>query len=238
WTLLAKAGEGPFVPAVVARAILRAPDRIAPGARPCANDVDRSALVAAMADLNVTTSEDARPAPSLFEQVIGAARRDLPPELADAHEVHDRRAYRGVAKIERGAGAIPRIIGALFRFPAAGEAVPVRVVMTKTAKGETWMRDFGGRRFRSHLSLRPGGGVTERFGPFAFDIDLPVQDGKIVFDLRGGRFCGVPMPSALLPGNETAERIEDGAFAFDVGLSAPLGLGLIVRYRGRLEAEV
>jgi predicted DCC family thiol-disulfide oxidoreductase YuxK len=42
------------------------------------------------------------------------------------------------------------------------------------------------------------------------------------------------MPRALLPVSETREYEEDGQFHFDVALKAPLGMGLMVRYKGRL----
>lgn len=130
-----------------------------------------------------------------------------------------------------------RLIAALFGFPAAGENVPVTVMKTVSRHKEEWVRSFGGRKFRSVLS-RPKDAaprtVTERFGPFTFDLQLRPSSESLELHLLGGRFLGIPLPGFLLPGNVAYETEVDGLFHFDVRLDAPMGLGLIVRYRGSL----
>ncbi len=237
WRLVAEAGEGPFVPAAVVRAILRDPAAVAPGARPCLDDAPLGACEAAMADLAVRFARDETEEAPLFERALGPAFAALPAPVRDTHEVWDRRAFAGEARIERGRGAAARAIARLFGFPAAADAAPVRVVMERRGAGEIWEREFAGRRFRSRLSPAGLHRVWEAFGPFAFELDLPVEGGAIGFSVRRGRFLGAPLPRTFLPRSESRESVADGRFAFDVGLHAPLGLGLIVRYRGWLRAE-
>lgn len=237
WRLVAEAGEGPYVPAVVIRAILRDPAAVPPGARPCLGDAPLAACEAAMGDLAVRTQWDEAEESPLFERALEQGLAALPAPVQDAHEVWDRRAFAGEARIDRGGGLGARAIAALFRFPAAAEAAPVRVVMERRGADEVWTRDFAGRRFRSRLSPAGPGRAVEAFGPFAFELDLPVRDGTLGFEVRRGRCLGVPIPTALLPRSEARETAEDGRFRFDVALHAPLGMGLIVRYRGWLAPE-
>ena len=55
WRMIARAGEGPFIPAVAARVALRDTSVIAPGARPAIAVLSLGAIEAGMPDLAVTT---------------------------------------------------------------------------------------------------------------------------------------------------------------------------------------
>lgn len=234
WRLIAEAGEGPFIPAVVARAILRAPELVPPGARPCLAPLPLAALEDAMGDLTVTTARDETEERPLFQRALGSDWALPPQTVRDGHEVWDRRAFAGRARIDRGVGKAVRLIAALFRFPAAADDAPVAVMMERCGAGERWTRVFAGKSFSSHLTFAGRGRVIERFGPFRFELDLPLKDGALLFVVRRGWLFGVPLPARLLPVSEAAERETDGRFNFDVALHAPFSLGLIVRYRGWL----
>jgi NAD(P)-dependent dehydrogenase (short-subunit alcohol dehydrogenase family) len=56
WTLLADPGQGPFVPTIAVRAILRDSAQIKPGARPCLAELPLQTFTDAMADIGVVTS--------------------------------------------------------------------------------------------------------------------------------------------------------------------------------------
>ena len=58
WTLIAEAGEGPYIPGVMARAALRNAAQIPPGARPCLNETPLNALTEAMSDLAISARID------------------------------------------------------------------------------------------------------------------------------------------------------------------------------------
>lgn len=234
WRLLAIGGDGPFIPAIPVRALLRKAQALAPGARACLGEVSLGEVAACFQDLKVSTStEQSVP---LFERVLGPAWPALPRTVRDVHAGADAAMFAGHAQVERGRNVIPRFLAGLFGFPEAGTDIPLRVVMRRTRAGETWARAFDRASFRSYLSKRGGadGVVTERFGALSFDIALSVEKGALIYTVLRGRAFGVPMPTFLLPGNETREYEQDGAFHFDVSLSAPMGLGLMVRYRGAL----
>ncbi|MBF9035116.1 DUF4166 domain-containing protein [Rhodobacterales bacterium HKCCE2091] len=232
WRLLAEAGEGPFVPAVPARALIAA--GAAPGARAAIAELPLPAFEGAMADLSVRFERDETPVAPLFAEVLGDRFASLPPAVRDSHATVAVSRLAGEAEVTRGAGAWPRVLAALFRLPPAAARVPVTVVKTRTAAGETWERRFGAGRFRSHLSAERGR-MVERFGPFRFTLGLHVAEGALHFPVLSARVGPVPLPRWALPGSVAAEREVDGRFRFDVALHAPLTGGLVVRYRGWLE---
>lgn len=243
WTLVAEAGDGPVVPTLPALAALRAlldgTPAIAPGARPCVGVLDLAAIEAEFAPHRITThvteAPDDAPAP-LFAQALGrAAFGALPAPLRAAHSPGHWHALAGEAEVEGPAGPLARLAAAPFRLPRLGAAVPLRVTMEALPDGgERRVRDFAGRRFRSTLRARPGGGLTERFGPFTFALEVPCDADGLRLVIAGWRLGKLPLPRRLAPVARAAERADAaGRFRFDVEMALPL-LGRLVRYRGWL----
>ena len=238
WRLIAEAGDGPYIPAVTARALIRRLDQITPGARACLAEATRTEMEQAMADLAVSTVMDETPSPSLFQAVLADRWADLPPEVQSLHRVQDIESFSGKARVTRGGSLTSRFIAWVFGFPAAADETPVTVTKTRRGSGEIWERNFGGRIFRSYCT--PAGSqyrFRERFWPFNFEMDLPVEDRSLRFPVRRGWCLGIPLPGFLLPRSESREYALNGVFHFDVALTAPFGGGLIVRYRGHLHPD-
>lgn len=234
WRLLAEDGDGPFIPAVAARALLRR--KVLPtGACSALGVVTLDEAEAAMADLNVRVERGGDRRVPVVQQALGPVFAALPPELRAAHATHGVHRFRGEARVTRGRGLWERFLAAVFGFPRAADLVEVEVVKTATAEGEIWERRFGQSRFRSVLS-HGAEGMTEAFGPFRFAIGLHAAAGAVHFPVTGGRVGPVPLPRWLLPVSETREELRDGRFAFDVTLRAPVTRRLIVRYEGWLAA--
>ena len=240
WTLIAEAGDGPQVPVTPAYLLVRRmlAGEVAPGARPCLDELMLDDLVAGLAPFAVRTATVEERVVPLFEAVLGAPFGGLPAPLRRLHRILDRDAFVGEAKVTRGTHPVARLVGAVFGFPPAADAVPVRVDMVRTEAGERWTRTFGARSFRSHLSRQPDarpGEIHERFGALSFRLPLTVGDGEIDFPVAGGRLMGlVPLPGAVLPRSEAREFVDNlGRACFDVRLSLPW-FGVIVRYQGWL----
>ncbi len=234
WTLIASSGDGPQIPAMAGRLILRLlrDGAVASGARPCLAAFDRAQAEAMLGEFQIRTAGAEAPAPYLFAQALGAGFAGLPPEVQALHHVIDERRWRGAGAVTRGQGVLARIVAGVMRFPAATDAVPVEVVMRRQRDCERWTRAFGARRFHSVLRWR-NGVMTERFGALRFAIGLRVQDGALHYPVVAGWACGLPIPRALLPISVATEMVQDGVARFDVALSLPW-VGLIVRYRGWL----
>lgn len=232
WALLAQDGDGPFIPAIPARALLRRTS-LPIGAGPAIEVISLAEAEAAMSDLRVTTERTQSFLAPIFPKVLGAGFARLPQTIRQTHLTLDRSHWRGRASVQRGAGLWPAFLALLFRFPPAAPDVAVHVTKTVTAKGETWQRRFGTRSFTSHLRATPQG-MTERFGPFTFTLGLVVQEGKLTYPVTAGRFGPLPLPRWALPRSDTHESAVNGRFHFDVALKAPLTGHLIVRYQGWL----
>ena len=242
WQLTATHGDGPFVPAVVVRALLRRRERLPPGARPCLAEVPLTDIEAAMTDLSISTATTEAARPTLFQSALQDRWAALPPAVQRLHSVQDVERFSGTATVTRGGSWVARLAAWVFGFPKAGADVPVTVTKTRTESGEIWQRDFAGRVFRSTCTpAKAPYRYRERFGLFTYEQELPVADGAMALPARRGWLLGLPLPRPLLPTSDSREYAVDGVFHFDVALyaplSAPLGGGLIVRYRGALTPD-
>lgn len=168
----------------------------------------------------------------LFARVLGEdAFAALPGAV---RRLHEGGSFEGEAGVEGPEGVLARFAAWVVGFPAGSARVPVRVTITPDAHGETWERDFGGRRFRSRM-VPMAAGLEERFGPFAFRIGVPADATGLRVVVRGWRCLGIPLPLILAPlGDAVETEDEAGRFCFDVTVRLPLGLGQVVRYRGWL----
>lgn len=233
WTLLAEQGDGPWVPAMPVRALLRKPLPPA-GARPCLEELELGDLAAAMADCRIHFERNSTTLRALFANLPGLDLSGLPAPIRASHAVFHTRVLQGRASVERGGGFLARLLCAVFGFPAAVDSIGVEVSKTREDDAELWRRRFGTKSFVSHLRVMDGH-MRERFGPFEFELNLHIANNALHFPVRRGWLLGIPLPLWLLPRSEAREYVEENRFHFDVALDAPLGIGRLVRYRGWLD---
>ena len=171
--------------------------------------------------------------PSLFQAALRERWQQLPASVRRLHSGGRRERFSGRVSVTRGRGPLAGIACGLFGFPPAADDLSLTLTITRDAKGETWERNFGGTTLRSTLtaSTRPYH-YNERIWLFTSEQELPLEDGSLWFPARRGWFLGLPVPALLLPRSESREYDVNGVFHFDIGVHAPLGAGLIVRYRG------
>jgi len=241
WHLLAEGDDGPYIPSMAIEALVRrllAGQRPPAGARAGSHALELSDYDKLFEGRRIHTGfrREQSDAP-MYRQLLGSAFEQLPPRVRELHDSRQPRQWTGNASIRRGRGLLARLVASLFRFPAAGEQVPVSVTFTPEGDGERWTRNFGGRSFSSIQS--PGTGrnqylLVERFGPLRFAMALVLDGPHLRLIPRRWHFLGMPMPRALLPGGNSFETDDDGRFGFDVEVTVP-GIGLIVAYRGTLE---
>jgi len=228
WRLSARPGQGPFVPTIATRAILRNLHRIPVGARACVGELSLNDYVQAMDDLGVDTSSDTQAFDYLFADVLGTHWYALPKAVRNTHSIVDKKTLKGYAKITQGTSWITKLIAVIFRFPSAADKVCVEVTKTRSANSEVWVRNFDGQEFKSTLSkdVETPHQTTEQL--------MSEQFGLLRFSLRLYVCMGIPIPTVLLPASNTREFEKDGTMHFCVELVAPFKLGLIVRYEGWL----
>ena len=171
--------------------------------------------------------------PDIFPAVLGGAFEALPLQVRAAHLIGGGLRLSGRAHVTRGPTLWARLLAGLFRFPPAADDMPVSVTMTPHRGGETWVRQFGDRKFQSFL-IPFNGEMTETFGPFTFRLGLQVDKGALHFPVLAGRLGPLALPRMMLPQSIAREFAHDGRFHFDVALHAPLTGKLMVHYQGWL----
>lgn len=243
WHMLADGDDGPLIPCMAVQAVLRrvlSGEPPMPGARPAVEEVELEDYDALFARRAIHTGvRDDTPAwrsqRSLYQRVLGPSWERLPQAI---REIHDGRAKvaQGRASVRRGTGLLSRIVAALFRFPRAGDELPVIVQFKADASTETWVRSFGGRGFSSNLQEGTGASerlLCERLGPFSFAQALVSEGEALRLVMRRWTFFGLPLPLWLGPRSNSREMAHDGRYCFSIELSHPL-TGLIVKYEGWL----
>lgn len=242
WTLIAEAGDGPYIPTLPALAALKmlARNELAwRGAAPCVGLIPYHRIASEFEQhkISVATREETLP-PPLFRRLLGTDFERLPAAIRAAHDVHGTITLEGLADASGPDNALGKIVAWVFRLPVGGTQMPVRVDMQHEKDGsETWTRMYPTVTMRSNLrnpdpATRQ---VDEVFGPLAVQLQWSVSENGLSLNTAGARFLGVPLPRVLVPRSEADESIgNDGQFTFDVPIALPL-IGTIVHYRGTLK---
>jgi hypothetical protein len=246
WSLVAEAGDGPYVPTLPALAMIRrlidpAAEPVPAGAGPCIGLLPLAAFEAEMRRLHITTERAVDHPTPLFMRGLGARFDAMPAPIRLLHGATGGLSFSGEASVVRGKGFVVALLAALFRLPHTMPACPVRVAIRPEGATELWTRRFGGERFSSVMSLAPGGegrgAFRERFGPFSMDLAVSANAEGLDMAVTGWRLGPLPLPSFLGPTTRASERVDErGRFRFDVALLLPL-VGLLVHYRGWLLPE-
>lgn len=239
WTMIAPGGLGPYTPTLPALALLRRILDGAPppaGAYPCVGVLGLDEIEREFDRLGFTTMTRSVPLIAPFEAALGERFARAPAAVRASHRAGPVARFKGAADIAPAASPLARWIGRLFGFPAGG-ATSVTVTKRLDTEGETWVRDFGARLMRSHLSYVRPGVVRERFGPFRFDLAVDADGAALTMRVIGWRLGPIPLPLALAPRSDAAEsQDQEGRFRFDVPIALPL-IGRLTHYSGALSAE-
>ena len=233
WIMRAKNGDGPYTPAAAIRAACRDLAAQDPGAKPALSLIPLEKIEDCFADLDIEADTTQHEIIPIFRQVLGPDFDHLPDAVKTTHDAVTPRIFNGLASVTRGGGLQARIAALLFRFPQSADDVEVEVTKIPTQQGETWVRRFGANTFQSYLRATPRG-MTERFGPLTFQLDVQIQHGMLHFPVAKGRFWFIPIPRFMLPESIATEADIDGTFQFDVLLKSPTGATL-VHYKGWLK---
>ncbi len=235
WTLIARAGDGPEIPAMavapLVRRVLRGAE--APGARDAGESLTLADYEPGFARLAIDHEIRMRPlGPPLYARVMGERFAVLPSTVRAMHGTLGDGAATGRATVTGAANPLGRLIARVVGFPPAGEHA-LRVVFEENENEEAWTRHFGSTRLRSRMRAR-GSRLVERFGPLHFTFDLASEANGLRMDMTGWSLGPLSLPLILAPRTRAREWEENGRFRFDVAIALPI-VGCIVRYRGWLE---
>lgn len=168
---------------------------------------------------------------SLYGRLLGHALERLPAALRRFHGRGCGRA-RGSFAVVRGPGRRRAAACTLLGLPAAGEEVPVELLVTADRRGEHWRRRFGSRRLTSVQRAR-GALLVERFGPYAFGFRLAVEGETLVYRFERAWLLGCPLPRRLALRSGAVCRGDGAGWQVESWVGLP-GLGELVRYSGRV----
>ncbi|MFJ6024841.1 DUF4166 domain-containing protein [Brevundimonas sp. NPDC092305] len=237
WRLTAPPGIGPVTPSLPALAVIKAiaAGRVAPGATACVGLLSLEDIVAEMRRHGLVTETKVERG-AIHARAIGEAFDSLPAAIQDLHETPGRSVWRGEATTKGASNALAAIAARIVGFPSTQANCSVEVSIDADGDRSIWRRRIGGHAFCSVLSRpRPGGRVSERFGPLTMELVLTPRDGWLIYEVTGWRVGPLPLPRALAPRTKTHEEVDgQGRFVFDVEIAAPL-IGRLVRYRGWLQ---
>ncbi|CAF1280035.1 unnamed protein product [Adineta steineri] len=245
WHLIAEGDIGPFIPTLGIDAIIhRILDGKIPisGARAATTDLELEDYDNLFKKLGIITGQresinKTNTSLTLYQKLLDQAWHQLPYSLQRMHSYTTNTKVAGIAKVERGTSITSKLIAMLFRFPQAGQEIPVQVVFHPNIKGELWTRTFAGRSFSSWQMEGHGRSdklLNERFGPFTFGLALVINSEKLYLIVQNWSFLGIPLPSFLAPNGISYEYDNNGQFCFNVEIKHRF-TGLIVRYSGWLE---
>ncbi len=148
----------------------------------------------------------------------------------------------GSFSVRRGQGMLARLLVRLMRLPAAGEAVPVRLVLTYHRAGERWERTFAGKPFITEQHAGVGQHMVERIGLVEVWYRLRAADHALSYvQTRAGIRLGpllIPLPRLLSPHIAAREWAQPAEPGVHVSVSVTWALaGLLIAYEGYIEME-
>ncbi len=245
WHLIAEGDDGPMIPSMAAAAVIK---NIIDGQpmKPGARSADRELRIRDFEPFfnsrkisfgwrTPLVSNDV----SIFESVLDQEFSNLAEALKTLHKPSGKTIWKGEAETQGPANIFGKIAGLLAGVSVSDARSSVTVCITPHNGGETWQRDFGGRKFKSHL--KPGLAkneylMMESFGAIKVAMAIFKKGETLRFVPRRWFLFGLPMPKALLPYGDTFEYQEDGKFWFNVSLNVPLA-GRVASYKGWLQKK-
>lgn len=173
---------------------------------------------------------------ALFPALIGTADwLQLAPAVQRMHDDMPSLRAKGVAKVEGVKHWPARMLRGLLGLPEPGESQPLALTIERHGPREIWTRHFEHGRMRSTLErTADGANLREQLGPMALYFTLHRDGEAIDWQLRQGRFLGLPVPRALLGKVLSRSTAEQGRYVFHIDTRLPL-LGQLIAYRGWLE---
>jgi hypothetical protein len=178
---------------------------------------------------------------ALYARLLGTAWLQVAAPVRSAHATESTVRARGALRIEHGRSPIARLLARFLNLPRASDAAETRLVITRRADGEHWLRTFDDRRLDTRQYQTGEGELAERFGVLEFRFRLEASHGSLLYrQLDAALLIGsvrLRLPATCAP---RIEAREDPAGAqqvrIHVGVALP-ALGPLLTYDGTITIE-
>jgi hypothetical protein len=170
------------------------------------------------------------PSPTLYQRILEADFDRLPAVLRDFHSLPEGGRAHGILTVERGSGALRRVLARSLGLPEPGRDVPVHVEVVVRDGREIWIRRFGASVLRTVQAHRRGR-MIERAGPCQIVFALAVTDSGLRFCSERTLLFGIPLPAAFSLRVDASTDSMGDRWKLAVDIAAP-GLGMLTRYWG------
>jgi uncharacterized protein (TIGR01777 family) len=184
-----------------------------------------------------------------YRTAMGAEFQSLPSAIRNFHDgAPHQQVCAGAFRVSRGDGLALDLLAFLGGLPVAANAAEVVSATTDVGDGRVRLeRTFDGRPFVSTLDFSSEHGLMIETFEAVFGL-VTVRFGFQVTGTPCGRgfrqksvqmwLGGLPVPSALaLHVDVAAVALDEAAWNTQVELTAPLGLGKLVRYEGDVRMQ-
>lgn len=174
----------------------------------------------------------------MYETVMGPAFESLAEPVKAFHRTSGCRELHGWVQTEAPASFPARLLARCLGTPLLPSSGAIRFELDAEPACEVWVRHFPDKTMRSRMRLERGE-LTERLGPTRLHFRLGAREGRLVMQLQGLRFLGIPCPRWALPRIVAEEEGRDGRLYFTVRAALPM-VGQVAGYTGHLvvHAEV
>ena len=238
WCLIAEGGDGPFIPATPAAALVRkiAGGLSTRGAMPCLGLLNLNEIAAEWrrASLQIAAGwSDTDLRPSLYRRVLGAAydrQSRVGQALHDAGPSH----WKGRCTVTGAQTLAWPVVGMAVQLPAATDDAPIASSSPLPARASCGRGVSAAGYALRQLSACAGRQVGSSSGSaswiWIFGCRSPTSVSRSRWSACAAAAC---VARALWPAIEATETEEEGRFHFDVQIGLPL-VGRLVRYRGWL----
>jgi hypothetical protein len=238
WRLVAEKGQGPFVPAAPAAALvarLARGETLPAGAYPCLGILALDEILAQVAHLPVFTLARAKDRSDLFALAMHRDFSRLPETIRIIHSRRQCASASGRCDVDRSGNPLALLIRALFRMPRAGPRPAGEPCASPSAAAPS----IGSAISPTASCVRASAARASRArspnvsAPSCSPSGLRWDGTRLHYQIVKGKLFGIRLPRALLPRVAAFEQVVDDRFRFDVSLRVPL-VGLLAHYRGWL----
>ena len=173
---------------------------------------------------------------ALYSRLLGGEWVNLDERVRWAHSAGVEKC--GTFRVTHGTGWPARWATRSSRLPQETSAAETCLRIIADDSGERWERSFNGETFTTQ-QWAAGGMLVERFGAWELRFALRVEQGALVYEPRGARFCfgllRLPMPLACAPFVEAREWAGEDKARVRVAVKVTLPIvGLLIAYDGHL----